>query len=150
METPRQNSGFAVLRSYNRVMDDGAVAELKEARVGDLIRVTLEIEASQPAHYVAVDDPLPAIFEAVNPEFRTQRTRVQSEEGWFSDFRELRTDRALFFRDHLAPGRYTIQYLARVRAAGMAIAPAAKVEAMYQPERFGFSGTSRVVSETAR
>ncbi|MSS99973.1 MAG: hypothetical protein EXS29_01505 [Pedosphaera sp.] len=149
-ETPRQDSGFSVHRSYERVADDGAVMELKEVRVGDLVRVTLEIEASQPAHYVAVDDALPAIFEAINPEFRTQRTRAKAEESWFSDFRELRTDRALFFRDHLAPGRYTIQYLARVRAAGEATAPAAKIEAMYQPERFGLSGTSKISSQTSR
>jgi uncharacterized protein YfaS (alpha-2-macroglobulin family) len=149
-QTPRQDNGFSIHRSYDRVDDNGAVAELKEARVGDLVRVTLKIAASQPAHYVAIDDPLPAIFEAVNPEFRTQRTRVKAEENWFSDFRELRTDRALFFRDHLAPGRYTIEYLARVRAAGAAVAAAAKVEAMYQPERFGFSGTSTVASEPVR
>ena len=149
-ETPRQDSGFSVRRSYDRVADDGASLTIDEARVGDLVRVTLEIEASQPAHYVVVDDPLPAIFEAINPEFRTQRTRVKAEESWFSDFRELRTDRALFFRDHLAPGRYTIQYLARVRAAGAATAPAAKVEAMYQPERFGLSGTSKVSGQTIR
>ena len=67
-------------------------------------------------------------------------------DSWFSDFRELRTDRALFFRNHLGPGSYSIRYLARVRVAGAATAPATKVEEMYHPERFGLSDTIQVTS----
>ena len=34
--------------------------------------VTLDFTAPERASYVAIDDPLPAIFEAVNPEFKSQ------------------------------------------------------------------------------
>ncbi|MEP6976078.1 MAG: hypothetical protein ABI897_11550, partial [Spartobacteria bacterium] len=57
-----------------------------------------------------------------------------------------RHDRALFFRNHLAPGSYTIHYLARVRAAGEVIAPPAKIEEMYHPDRFGLSEGLKVKS----
>jgi uncharacterized protein YfaS (alpha-2-macroglobulin family) len=58
----------------------------------------------------------------------------------------LRDDRAVFFADHLEPGDYTIRYLARVRAAGTATAPSARIEEMYHPERFGLTETMQVTS----
>jgi uncharacterized protein YfaS (alpha-2-macroglobulin family) len=91
---------------------------------------------------------LPAIFEAVNPEFKTQAMRgpANGAGDWISDYRELRRDRALFFCNHVAPGSYTVSYLARVRAAGTVIAPPAKIEEMYHPERFGLSEAIEVKS----
>ena len=150
-QPPRQDRGYAIRRTYTKLDDAGVPRELRDLRVGDRILVTLEVQAHQPAHYVAVDDPLPALFEALNPEFKSQETgRLSALPGegfdWFSDFRELRSDRALFFRDHLEPRRYVIRDLARVRAAGTATAPATKVEEMYHPERFGLGETSQVSS----
>src|SRR5450432_109048 len=122
---PRQDRGFLIQRAYNKINDDGSLADTSALRVGDRILVTLRFEVRAPAHYVVVDDALPSIFEALNPEFKTQETRANDTlaTDWVSDHRELRNDRALFFRDHLPPGNYTIRYLARVRAAGEAIAP---------------------------
>jgi uncharacterized protein YfaS (alpha-2-macroglobulin family) len=54
----------------------------------------------------------------------------------------------LYFADWIAPGNYTIRYVARVRAAGTVTAPTAKVEEMYHPERYGLSGTQAVSSES--
>ena len=88
------------------------------------------------------------IFEAVNPEFKSQATRAGEALGldWQGSHHELREDRALFFANYIPPGEYTIRYLARVRAAGTATAPAAKVEEMYHPERFGLTETMQVTS----
>ena len=65
---------------------------------------------------------------------------------WSSSYQELREDRALFFADQLNPGRYTLRYLARVISAGSATAPAAKIEEMYHPDRFGTTGTMKVTA----
>jgi len=145
---PRQDRGFLLQRSYRKVNDDGSLTKADSLGVGDRVLVTLKLEVRQPAHFVAVDDALPAIFEAVNPEFKTQETNgaATARDNWYSDYRELRRDRALFFRNHLAPGSYTITYLARVRAAGEVTAPAAKIEEMYHPDRFGLSEAMRVTS----
>ena len=147
----RLDRGYLVQRTYARIDDNGAMEDLGSLRVGDTVLVSLRIEVRAPAHYVAVDDPLPAILEAINPELKSQqssRARLQaaSSDDWFSDFREFRKDRVLFFRNHLGPGSYTISYQARVRAAGTVTAPAAKVEEMYHPERFGLSETIQVSS----
>jgi uncharacterized protein YfaS (alpha-2-macroglobulin family) len=149
-DPPRQDRGLGISRRYEVLQADGRLVPFKKARVGDTVVVTLTLDAPQAAHFLAVDDALPAVFEAVNPEFKTQRTRADAlAADWMSDFHEIRTDRMQFFRDHLPAGRYTITYSARVRAAGTAAAPGAKVEEMYHPERFGFSGTEHVTTEAA-
>ena len=149
-EQPRQDRGLALTRRYDLVNDDGSLSAFANARVGDRVLVTLAIEARQPAHYLAVEDPLPALFEPVNPDFKSQQTQgADLASDWVSDHRELRADRALFFCDHLPPGRYALRYLARVRNAGTALAPSAKAEEMYRPARFGLTETLRVEAKTA-
>jgi uncharacterized protein YfaS (alpha-2-macroglobulin family) len=145
---PRQDQGYAIQRGYAKVEDDGTLSELKNPHVGDRVLVTLNVAVRKPAHYVAVADPLPAIFEAINPAFKSQATLAGQTLGidWLASHQELRDDRALFFADDLEPGDYTIRYLARVRAAGTATAPSAKVEEMYHPERFGLTETMQLTS----
>ena len=147
IQQPRQDRGFSVRRTYQRLNDRDELATLDGLRVGDRVVVTLDLEAREAARYVAVDDPLPALLEALHPEFLTQQTSVSvTSNNWWSDHQELRTDRALFFRDHLEPGRYTIRYLARVRTAGTATAPSTKVEEMYDPDRHGLTETQSLTS----
>jgi uncharacterized protein YfaS (alpha-2-macroglobulin family) len=144
---PAQDRGYSIHREYRKVEDDGTTAEFKDARVGDRVLVRLDIEVRREAGYIAVDDPLPAIFEAVNPAFKSQEAAGENlSRNWLSDYSELREDRALFFANHLMPGRYTIRYLARVCAAGTATAPAAKIEEMYHPERCGLTASMQVAS----
>ncbi len=114
--------------------------------------VTLNLSVRETARWVVIDDALPSIFEAVNPELKTQAARsatsVERESSfWMSNFREIRKDRCLSFANWVAPGNYTFRYLARVRAAGTVTAPSAKVEEMYHPERCGLSGSETVSSE---
>ena len=88
------------------------------------------------------------VFEEVNPVFKSQASRVDAlAEDWVGDFQQTKGDRVQFFSDYLPQGRYRITHLARVRAAGEATAPGTTVEEMYHPERFGFSGTSHVVTK---
>ena len=149
-EQPRQDRGYAVSRSYRKVAADGSLAEAADLQVGDRVVVTLRVATPRPGHFVAIDDPLPAILEAVNPEFRTQQAGAEAREFWQADYREVRADRVLYFCDHLPAGAYTFSYLARVRTAGTVMAPATKVEEMYRPERFGLSETARLVSRATK
>ena len=151
-ELPRQDRGFAVLRRYDRLDENNHPCGADGLRVGDRVLVTLSVTARESAHYVAVDDALPAVLEAVNPEFKTQEARAantlaDSGDQWLSDFREIRKDRCLYFADWVAPGNYTLRYVARVRAAGKVTAPPTKVEEMYNPERYGLSGTQVITSQ---
>ncbi len=145
-----ENKGYAIERSYEELNMDGSTSGTDDLRVGDMVVVTLKIEIGGGDRYLAIDDALPAVFEAINPEFGTQSEREGEQlpdgtQAWFCDHREIRTDRALFFTDFApAKGRFSLQYLARVIAEGDTTAPPARIEAMYQPDKYGLSPTQRV------
>jgi uncharacterized protein YfaS (alpha-2-macroglobulin family) len=146
-QQPRQDRGFAVSRAFQKIGDDGSLQAAGELQVGDRVLVTLRVECSRAAHFVAIDDPLPSIFEAVNPSFRTQAVGGEAPApDWVSDHREIRSDRVLIFCDSLPAGAFTFRYLARVRSAGTVTAPSTKVEEMYRPERFGLAESVQLVS----
>lgn len=155
MPLEAENNGFAIHRNYRKVEIDGSIVPAEDLRVGDLILVTLEMNIPNDREtYLAIDDPLPAIFEAINPTFKTQETQKVNAGGrartLHTSFREIRKDRVLFFADSVSgAGDYSLQYLARVVAPGQVTAPPAKIEAMYEPRRFGLSGTERI-SASAR
>jgi uncharacterized protein YfaS (alpha-2-macroglobulin family) len=147
---PRQDRGISLERRYDRLDDENQTQDLHGLRVGDRVLVTLRLSLREPARYVVIDDALPAVLEAVNPEFRTQEARASALGGdgewWASDFREMRKDRCLYFADWVPAGSYRLHYVARVRAAGSVTAPSAKVEEMYHPERCGLSGSQVITS----
>jgi uncharacterized protein YfaS (alpha-2-macroglobulin family) len=142
------SKGFAIQRKYQRLTQTGALEPAKDLRVGDLVVVTLDIDVRQPNRYLALEDPLPSVFEPVNPEFATQNQNKNAkakDNAWFCDHRELRNDKALFFTDDPTErGTFELQYLARVIAEGDVIAPPARIEAMYQPDQYGLSAIDRV------
>ena len=140
--------GFAIKRRYQRLTPAGMLEPATSLRVGDLIVVQLDIDVQKPNRYLALEDPLPSVFEPVNPEFTTQNKRADAkaqDNEWLCDHRELRNDKALFFTNELTDkGQYQLRYLARVIAEGDAIAPPARIEAMYEPDQYGLSEIQRV------
>ncbi|MEZ5305335.1 MAG: hypothetical protein R3F11_32535 [Verrucomicrobiales bacterium] len=146
-----RDRGFRLRRQYYKVEGDGSLAPPENLEVGDLIAVSLDITVPKESRYVAVDDPLPAICEAVNPNFQSMGSKAVATGGnprwqwWSPTFQELRADRALFFRDYVwGGGDFRVEYLARVIAPGSVIAAPAKVEAMYDPETYGLSGATQL------
>ena len=146
-----ENHGYSIARDYRKVLPDGSTEPAENLRVGDLVQVSLGIELGGNDRYLAIEDPLPSVFEPMNPDYESQNARQDGPfddyEPWFCDHRELRADRALFFTDH-APerGKFVLHYLARVIAEGDTIAPPAKIEAMYEPSKYGLSPTQRVTT----
>lgn len=145
-----ENRGFAIARTYQKVETDGTLAPAENLRVGDLILVTLDLNLpNERENYLAIDDPLPAIFEAVNQSFKTSETQrvnaARKARTLYTTHSEMHKDRVLFFTDYVfGAGDYSLQYLARVVAPGEVTAPPTKIEAMYEPQRFGLGGTGRI------
>jgi uncharacterized protein YfaS (alpha-2-macroglobulin family) len=146
----RKDRGYAIARRYQKINDDGSLSDLGDPQVGDRVLVTISVSSPTRGSYVVIDDPLPAVFEGVNPEFKTQQMNVDLASAWQSDHAEIREDRALFFRNALSDGNHEIRYLARVRAAGKATAPPVKIEEMYHPDRFGLSASQVVTGKVLR
>ncbi|MES2705319.1 MAG: alpha-2-macroglobulin family protein [Verrucomicrobiota bacterium] len=150
---PARSAGFAIERSWQKVAPDGTLSEPGPLRTGDLVQVTLKLDIPASADYLAIDDPLPATFEAVNPHFTSMASPVSANgapPSWFSDYTEMRRDRVLFFRDSFeGKGSFRVNYLARVVAEGTVTVPAAKIEMMYDPSRFGLSPSQKLTTEPA-
>lgn len=151
--------GFAVERGYAAVDDSADVRRGADGRwrirAGARVRVTLTLTAPAARYHVVLSDPLPADFEAINPELRGaesgSRVRQQpgGEEGWhwwrWYDHYELRDDRVAAFATELRAGVYTFSYVARATTPGLYVAAPTRAEEMYEPETFGRGGTERVI-----
>ena len=143
---PVATNGLSIDRTYERINADGSATILTEPKIGDLVRVSLRVTLPEDdTRYLLIEDPLASVFETVNTDFKSQRAATgtaTSESDWNVSHSELRTDRAVFFLDHISrKGTYTVTYLARCTLAGQATAPPAKVESMYNPENFALSAS---------
>ncbi|MBN8459260.1 MAG: hypothetical protein J0M04_15625 [Verrucomicrobia bacterium] len=152
---PVASNGMSIDRFYEKVNADGSVSTLTEPAVGDLVKVTLRVTlGSDDTRYIVIEDPLPAVFEAVNNDFASQRSMIapgQGDGSWNVSHKELRDDRAVFYLDYVsAKGTYSISYLARCTLAGNAMAPPAKVESMYDPSKVALSASRNMGSVLAR
>jgi len=138
MPAKRASHAFRIDRRYQKVLSDGTLATVGSTlRMGDLVAVTLDFAVTGRPRYLAIDDPLPASLEAVNPEFESQggsNAAMAQARTWAADRVELRDDRAVFFCNALSrSGEFTVTYLARVTAAGDVFAPPPVIKAMYDP-----------------
>jgi uncharacterized protein YfaS (alpha-2-macroglobulin family) len=126
-----------------------------EIRVGDVIRVTLEMDLRHPSkkqdygklEYLALEDPVPAGIVPINSDLKTEGVdSPQSKpEGygpdWMDNFTpsyfEFRDDGVRVFKDTAWTGRYKYSYLARATAEGEFWMRGSRISLMYHPERFG-------------
>jgi hypothetical protein len=154
--------GFSVERTYQAVDDPSDVRRDENGtwliRAGARVRVNLSLAASAQRYHVALVDPLPAGFEALNPELAGQQAGDDSVEdegpnqfGWrlpwwrWHEHENLRDERVEVFTSLLPPGAYSYSYLARATTLGQFVVPPAKAEEMYHPEAFGRGSSDRVV-----
>ncbi|MCI7699251.1 MAG: hypothetical protein MSQ05_07670 [Akkermansia sp.] len=138
------DKGLRISRRYERLMPDGSWKSTGSFAVGDIVRITLSCTCRQgSAGYMAVEDRLPATFEAIDPSIPSQCADVPSS-GWhsagFINHREFLKDRARFFtQSGLSLNGDFASYVARVVRSGTVTAPAAKAELMYNPRVYGLS-----------
>ncbi|HEX2210543.1 MAG TPA: alpha-2-macroglobulin family protein [Longimicrobium sp.] len=157
--------GFAIERTYEAVDDPSEVVRGEDGRwrvkAGARVRVTVTVTSPSRRVHVAMVDPLPAGFEAVNTALRgaedlpAEGSRVPPWEmarGWWwwgpwYEHQNLRDDRVEAFTSLLPAGVFTYTYVARATTPGLFIVPPPRAEEMYSPETFGRGATERVIVE---
>ena len=128
------DNGFRIARSYAPHVETGTRPAATSYKAGDLVRVTLSFNLTKERRYVAVTDPLPAGFEAVESWFATTVASLareqddqgdRSSENWFSwwerggfDHVERFDDRVQLFATRLSEGRHEFTYIVRATTAG--------------------------------
>ncbi len=154
--------GFTVERAYEAVDDPDDVRRDAEGvwhvKAGARVRVRLTMVAPARRYHVALVDPLPAGFEALNPGLAVtgrlpqDRGRGETYPWWawwwpWYEHQNLRDERAEAFTSLLWEGVYTYTYVARATTPGQFVVPPAKAEEMYAPETFGRSASDWVIVE---
>lgn len=153
---PALNQGFGVERTIYSMK--GEKVDPASLRQNERYVVALTV-TEIPARYgrLLLVDPLPAGLEIENANL----TEGASTEGlsWlkqevFPVHTEARDDRyvAAFERSGSSnqPGVFTIGYIVRAVSPGRYVAPAAVIEDMYRPDRFGRTGFGTVDIASAR
>jgi uncharacterized protein YfaS (alpha-2-macroglobulin family) len=158
------DSGIQVERTYepyNAVSPETKAGPLTTYQAGDLVRVTLRFRLPKERRFVAVTDPLPAGFEAVESWFNTTTdelsssavqytTRTAGSEwtSWWSyggfNHAERHDDRIQLFATRLTEGTHTYSYVARATTAGTFRTAPTHAEEMYTPEIFGRTASTTI------
>ncbi len=132
--------GVSVTRTYTNEKGDPVAS----ANVGDLLNVTLSLTVRDEAHFVALEDPIPAGTEIENDALLTSGntddnpySRFYSYGWWYFDYREFKDNAARFYANYLPAGTYTLQYQTRATLPGEFQVLPATAYAFYAPEWFG-------------
>jgi uncharacterized protein YfaS (alpha-2-macroglobulin family) len=161
--------GVAVGRRYVAAscQDGPKCPEVTDVKLGDQIRVELEIVAPHDLYYLAVEDPLPAGAEAVDTTLATTsvlepgprlqppgrgpipmegpaapasaRAAVDIYWPWWNWYSrsELRDEKVALFADYLPRGSYLYSYTIRATQAGEFRVIPTTASEMYFPEVYG-------------
>jgi hypothetical protein len=151
---PAASNGFKIERSYFTL--DGKPADVSKARQNDRFAVVLKITEAKPEYgHIMVSDYLPAGFEIDNPHLVSSGetgTLDWIEDGEEPEHTEFRDDRFTAAIDRAADDKavFTVAYVVRAVSPGKYVLPQAYVEDMYNPSRYGRTGTGSVEVRAAK
>ena len=121
---------------------------------GDVLRVTLEVNASADMTWVAITDPIPGGATILgsglgrDSEIATQGEK-KSGSGWPA-FEERSFESFRSYYEFLPKGVVKMEYTVRLNNAGDFALPPSRVEALYAPEMFGEAPNARVRVEPVK
>jgi alpha-2-macroglobulin len=151
---PAASNGFKIERSYFTL--DGKPADVSKARQNDRFAVVLKITEAKPAYgHIMVADYLPAGLEIDNPHLVSSGdsgTLDWIEDGEEPEHTEFRDDRFTAAIDRASDDKsvFTVAYIVRAVSPGKYVLPQAYVEDMYNPSRYGRTGTGTVEVRAAK
>lgn len=147
------NRGIGVQRRFTAAncTDGDRCAELREVKVGDLLRVQVSVLANSDLYHVEINDTLPAGMEIVDPELSiTPKADVGMVSvstllpwwwwrwQWYTS-QQFRDDRVTLFAPSLGRGSYHYTYVVRATVPGEFNVIPAIAQERYFPEVYGRS-----------
>jgi uncharacterized protein YfaS (alpha-2-macroglobulin family) len=152
--------GFVVERRWLKVDPEGGpptqvalAGGQVEVKIGDVIEEHVRVVNPEDRHFVAVEVPLAAGMEPMNPELATAGAiaRPANSSTRSPDYQRYLDEKAAFYFDALPKGTYDIYFRTRATVVGRFVQPPARAEMMYQEVVQGHSSGTRVaVSRDAR
>ena len=121
---------------------------------GDVLRITLKVNASADMTWVAITDPIPGGTTILGDGLgRDSQIATSGEKrtgtGWPA-FEERSFEAFRSYYEYLPKGEMQISYTVRLNNAGSFALPPSRVEALYAPEMFGEAPNVRVKVEPAK
>jgi len=151
---PAATNGFKVERNYFTL--DGKPVDVSKVKQNDRFAVVLKVTEAKPEFgHIMVSDYLPAGFEIDNPHLVSSGetgTLDWIEDGEEPEDTEFRDDRFTAAIDRAANDKavFTVAYVVRAVSPGKYVLPQAYVEDMYNPSRYGRTGTGSVEVRPAK
>ena len=151
---PAATNGFKIERNYFTL--DGKPADVSKVKQNDRFAVVLKITEAKPEFgHIMVSDYLPAGFEIDNPHLVSSGdtgTLAWIEDGEEPQNTEFRDERFTAAVDRAANDKsiFTVAYVVRAVSPGKYVLPQAYVEDMYNPSRYGRTGTGSVEVRSAK
>jgi hypothetical protein len=150
---PAASNGFKIERNYFTL--DGKPADITKAKQNDRFAVVLKITEAKPEYgRIMVVDYLPAGLEIDNPHLVSSGDSgtldwiEDGEEPESTEFRDDRFNAAIERASDDSPV-FTVAYVVRAVSPGKYVLPQAYVEDMYNPSRYGRTGTGTVEIQSA-
>ena len=145
------SAGYSIRRTVTPVEQADKSLRAGQYSRGDVLRVTLEVNAQTDMTWVAVTDPVPGGATILgsglgrDSEIATRGENEEGEgDGWLA-FQERSFEAYRAYYQYLPKGKVTLQYTLRLNNAGSFALPPSRVEALYAPEMFGEAPNARVV-----
>lgn len=147
-------AGYAIKKTITPVEQANKSLPAGQYTRGDVLRVTLEVNASADMTWVAITDPVPGGATILgsglgrDSEIATQGEK-RSGSGWPA-FEERSFESFRSYYQYLPKGTVKMEYTVRLNNVGDFALPPSRVEAMYAPEMFGEFPNARVKVEAAK
>lgn len=147
-------AGYAIKKTITPVEQANKSLPPGQYTRGDVLRVTLEVNASADMTWVAVTDPIPGGATILGSGLgRDSEIATQGEKkggaGWAA-FEERSFEAFRSYYEYLPKGTVKMEYTVRLNNAGDFALPPSRVEAMYAPEMFGEVPNARVKVQVAK
>ena len=121
---------------------------------GDVLRITVEVNASADMTWVVLSDPVPGGATILGTGLGRDSqiaSRGEKREGWaWPAFEERSFEAFRSYYEYLPKGTFKMEYTVRLNNAGEFSLPPTRVEAMYAPEMFGETPNARMKVEVAK
>jgi hypothetical protein len=148
------SAGYQIKRSVTPVEQANTALTVGSYTRGDVLRITLEINASADMSWVVISDPVPAGASILGSGLGRDSeiaTKDEKQEGdsW-GGFEERSFEAYRSYYQFLPKGLSKIQYTIRLNNVGEFSLPPSRVEAMYAPEMFGEAPNARIRVEAGK
>lgn len=136
LKTPR-NAGYSIRKTLTPVSQKTA----GQYQPGDVIKVTLEVQAQSDMSWVVVNDPIPAGASILGGGLGRDSAidAAPAGGGDYADYVERRFSGYRAYYSYVPRGKLKTEYTLRVNTPGVYKLPPTRVEALYAPDVFGMS-----------